>query len=291
MEKVIYRLIFACQALAWFMLLNACSFLGENQDDIGMKAVARVHNVYLYQKDLKNILEGYPNRKDSAEIIQRYIDSWIKKQLLVHEAEKNMEIDMAEIERRVQEYKDQLLIYAYQKQFIEKNLDTLVTPAQIEAYYQANQRNFELKQNIVKGYYLKIPASAPKLNEMRMWLRSNSNDAQEAIKDYPYAEIKLLSDTTWIDFEEMIANTPFFNNPNRNQLLNQNKILEIADNDFVYLIKIIDYKIAEQISPLDYVKEHIKDIILNKRKIELQNQYESQILSKAEKEKSVEIFR
>ncbi len=291
MEKVVYRLIFTCQVLTWFMLLNACSFLSENQDDIGMKAVARVHNVYLYQKDLKNILEGYPNRKDSAEIIQRYIDSWIKKQLLVHEAEKNMETDIAEIERRVQEYKDQLLIYAYQKQFIEKNLDTLVTPAQIEAYYQANQRNFELKQNIVKGYYLKIPVSAPKLNEMRMWLRSNSNDAQDAIKDYPYAEIKLLSDTTWIDFEEMIANTPFFNSPNRNQLLNQNKILEIADNDFVYLIKILDYKIAEQISPLDYVKEHIKDIILNKRKIELQNQYENQILSKAEKEKSVEIFR
>ncbi|MCU0390955.1 MAG: peptidyl-prolyl cis-trans isomerase [Thermoflexibacter sp.] len=291
MKKCVYQLFIHFQWLIFVLICPACSYFSTDKDEIGMKAVARVHNVYLYQKDLQGVLENTTNQQDSANIVQRYIDSWIKKQLLVYEAANNMAIDMSEIERRVQEYKSQLLIYAYQKQYIEKNLDTLVTPAQIEAYYKENQRNFELKQNIVKGYYLKIPTSAPKLNEMRLWLRSNSVDAQDEIKAYPYAEMKVISDTTWVDFEGIITNTPFWNNPNRNQLLNQNKVLEIADNDYVYLIKTIDYKVAEQISPLDFVKDHIIDIILNKRKIELQEKYEIEILNKAEKDKSVEVFR
>jgi hypothetical protein len=287
MKKILFIVFVISQAFT----LYSCSLFSDDKEDL--KPIARVHDVYLYRKDLQSIIDGVKSAKDSADIAQRYIDSWIKKQLLVYEAENNMEIDVKDIDKRVQEYKYQLLIYAYQRNFIEKNLDTIVTQAQIQAYYTENQRNFELKRNIVKGILLKVPKSATKLDELRAWLRSGSEDASEHVKSYAYsfADARTISDTTWLDFEEIIAGTPFVNNPNRIQLLGKNKNLEVGDEDFLYFLKIIDYKIADQISPLLYLRNQIIDIILNKRKIDLQDKYEDDILDKAEKEKSIEIFK
>ncbi len=288
MKKILFIVFVIFQAFT----LCSCGLFGEDKEE-DAAPIARVHDIYLYKKDLQSVIDGVKSTKDSADIAQRYIDSWIKKQLLVYEAENNMDIDVKDIDKRVQEYKYQLLIYAYQRNFIEKNLDTLVTQAQIQAYYAENQRNFELKQNIVKGMLLKVPKSAIKLDELRAWLRSDSEDASEHVKSYAYglADARTISDTTWLDFEEIIAGTPFVNNPNRIQLLGKNKNLEVADEDFLYFLKIIDYKIADQISPLLYLRNQIIDIILNKRKIDLQDKYEDAILDKAEKEKSIEIFK
>ncbi|TAH22173.1 MAG: peptidyl-prolyl cis-trans isomerase [Cytophagales bacterium] len=284
--KHIYILLIVFQAF----ILISCGLFADGEE-VKTKPVARVHDIYLYHKDLQSITNG-ASPKDSVDVAQRYIDSWVKEQLLVHEAQNNTTIDMNEIDKRVQEYKYQLLIYAYQKSFIEKNLDTVVTQAQIETYYKENQRNFELKQNIVKGVLLKVPKNASKLDKLRGWLRSDNGNALEEVKSYAYsfAEVRVISDTTWIDFEEMIVGTPFVNTPNRVQLLSKSKNLEIAEEDFFYFLKIVEYKIADQISPLTYLRGKIIDIILNKRKIELQDKYEDAVLDKAEKEKTVEIF-
>jgi hypothetical protein len=289
MEKIIFSLGIVFQIVSLF----SCQFFNGKSEETKLKPVARVHQTYLYQKDLQGMLGEVVSQKDSASIAQRYIDSWIKKQLLVYEAESNLDIDMNDVEKRVQEYKFQLLIYAYQKKYIEKNLDTVVTHAQIETYYKENSKNFELKQNIVRGLLLKVPKTASKLEELRNWLRSDSGDALDEIKSYAYsfAETPMISDTTWIDFEDMIVGTPFANHPNKMQLLGKNKNLEIAEEDAIYFIKIIDYKIADQIAPLMYLRKNIIDIIINKRKIELQEQHENEVLNKAEKAKNIEIFK
>ncbi len=289
MKKNIFLLLSVFQVISLF----SCQFLNSKNEQADLKPVARVHQTYLYQKDLQGMLGQAVSQKDSASIAQRYIDSWVKKQLLVYEAESNLDLDMNDVEKRVQEYKYQLLIYAYQKKYIEKKLDTVVTNAQIEAYYTENPKNFELKQNIVRGLLLKVPKTANKLDELRKWLRSDSDDALEEIKSYAYsfAQTHIISDTTWIDFEEMIVGTPVVDNPNRIQLLSKTKNLEVADAEAIYFVKILDYKIADQMAPLTYLRKNIIDIIINKRKIELQEQYENEILNKAEKAKSIEIFK
>lgn len=289
MKKWVFYLVIGFQAV----LLFSCDFFSDKGAENDAKPLARVHEAYLYDKDLKEVINASAQKQDSADVAQRFIDSWVKEQLLVHEAQNNTEIDLDEIEKRVQAYRHQLLIYAYQKKYIEKNLDTVVTPAQIQTYYQENQRNFELKQNIVKAISLKVPRQATKLDELRGWLRSDSRDVIDEVKSYAFsfAESRVMSDTSWIDFEELIMGTPFANNPNRLQLLGKNKVLEASDADYFYFVKIIEFQIADQISPLAYLRDKIIAIIINKRKIELQERYETEVLNKAEKEKSIEIFK
>ena len=59
--------------------------------------------------------------------MQSYIDSWIKKQLLVAQAEMNLTEALKDVEGRINDYRNSLLIYAYQHELIKQNFDTVVS--------------------------------------------------------------------------------------------------------------------------------------------------------------------
>ena len=81
--------------------------------------------------------------------IQAYVNSWIRKQLLISEARKNININEAEVERKVLEYRYSLIGYEYQNFYIQKYLADTVSESEIQVYYKAHQDNFILKKNIV----------------------------------------------------------------------------------------------------------------------------------------------
>jgi hypothetical protein len=280
---------------AWGWLLAgavACqSDPGGGADQEEMVPVARVHQSYLYQKDLAGVLEQAASREDSANVVQRYIDSWIKKQLLFYEADRKAKLDKDELELRVREYRYQLLTYAYQKQYLDERLDTVVTEAQINEYYTQNTTNFELKQDIVKGLLLAVPEEAPNLAKARQWLRSGNPDDLDALKSYAYtyAGAPRLSDSSWIDIGSLVSGSPFAEQDPRS-LLAKNRTAEAKADGTIYLLKVLDYKIADQLSPLEFVRGQIADIIINHRKMELQRQMEDQLMEEAQKNKDFEIL-
>ncbi len=59
--------------------------------------------------------------------VTTYIDSWIRKQLLISQAMKTIDINEAEVERKVLEYRYPLIRYEYQNFYINKNLNGTVS--------------------------------------------------------------------------------------------------------------------------------------------------------------------
>jgi hypothetical protein len=251
-----------------------------------------VYESYLYKQELQDLLAQTVSPEDSANITRRYIENWMKKQLLYREAASKVKIDMAEVEKRVQEYRYQLINFAYQKQYIEDNLDTLVTDAQILDYYNANQDDFELKQNIVKAILMRISNEAPNLDKVRKWLRSDNPDDIDELKSYAYGfdERPRISDSTWINFDILIDNTPFADIANRTQYVSRTRYDERSDDTHHYFLRIMEFRIADEVSPVEFVKQSIADIIINKRKIELQQQLEDKLIKEAGATGNYEIF-
>ena len=58
----------------------------------------------------------------------------------------------------------------------------------------------------------------------------------------------------------------------------------------LYFLKIDAYKISDNVSPLEFVKQDIKNIILNKRKVELARKLENDVYENAAKRKDFEVF-
>jgi hypothetical protein len=262
--------------------LTAC---GISQTE-AQQPIAQVYDTYLMPADIRSIVSDATTPEDSTRIVNSYVQTWAKTQLLYHEAVTNADLNLDEIEQRVLEYKYQLITHAFLQQYIAKNLDTVVTVQQIRDYYEANKANFELKQNIVKGVLFKINAQTPDQSKAYGWLRSqNSSDwAQLCSYAFSYTQDPVISDTTWIPLSDLIRNTPIRNEiRNEVQFLATQRYAIAAEGDDIYMLRIFEYKMADQISPIEFVTEQIRDILLNQRKMSLQHQLEVSLLEKAKK--------
>ncbi|WKV13765.1 peptidylprolyl isomerase [Marivirga harenae] len=263
----------------------------EGKEEIQVP-VAKVGNSTLYQKDLNGIVGNEISPKDSANLVNRYVNSWIKKQLLISEAAEKINFDQASIERKVLDYRYALMVHEYKKYYVGNNLDTLVSQEEIETYYNDNKDNFELKQNIIRGYFITVTKDAPKINQLKMLINSDKSEDFKELKSYcfRFAETYFLEDSVWINFDEAIRNTPFVSVTNKVDFLKSNRFVEDSNDENLYFLRIKEYKISDQISPLEFVRNDIKQIILNKRKVALANQLEEEVFEKAKSSNKYEIY-
>jgi hypothetical protein len=265
----------------------------EIEEEVTGTPVAQVGENYLYQEEITELLPPNYSQEDSTNIVKRYVDNWIERRLLFKEAESKSGIDQKELQERLEDYKYQLLVHAYKQNYVNEYLDTLVSDPQISTYYEENKANFELKQPIVKAYFVKVKLGTPQsqLDDLRKWMRSNlepDSDQTEKLKSYSYgfAASYFLQDDKWLPISELVANTPF----DRNLLLQKNKFVESKDQEYFYFLKINDFKIQDQISPLEYVRNQIVSVILNKRKVELQQELETKVMERAKENQDYQIF-
>jgi hypothetical protein len=275
--------------------LQSCDLIKikkDNKESGERKALARVNNIYLYKDEIAGIVTDKIKGEDSIARISSYVDSWIRKQLIISEALKNIDIDEAEVERKILDYRYSLIGYQYQNYYIKKNMVDTVTSDEIQAYYQAHQDNFVLKQNIVQGTYIKVPKGAPRLTRLKELIYSTKAKDIKELKSYclSFSSVYHLGDSTWIEFDKLVVNSPLAEIPNKIQFLKSYSYYETSDAESVYFLKIDGYKISDNISPLEFVKDDIENIILNKRKVELAHKLEEQVYERATKEKEFEIF-
>lgn len=275
--------------------LFSCEFIKmKKEDDLRAesKPIARAHDKYLYQEDLEGLVPPNMSGDDSIQRVERYIDNWAKKQLLIEEASKKIEFDEAEIERKILDYRYSLMGYEYQTYFINNNLNTEVTEEQIKEYYNENIDNFTLKQNIIRGVYLKVPNGAPKTSNIKSLLMSTDPSDFEELKSYglSFAIEYQLYDSVWMVFDDVVKNSPMAEIPNKVQFLQNNNFIETSDKDYLYFLRIKEYRISDNTSPLEYVRDDIKNIIINKRKVELAKMLEEEVYEKALKNNEFEIF-
>jgi len=266
----------------------------ESSSEQNNEPVARVKDKYLYTSDITGIVPKEVNPVDSSNTVKRYIQNWIKKQLMISEAESNIEYDQAEIQRKMLDYRYALLVYEYEKLFINRNLQTEVSQNELLEYYAENKDKFLLKQSILRAIFLQLPIDSPKKNDIKRLMSLKTSKAKTQLRSHSlrFATKSHLEDTIWLKFDEVFQNTPFHDTANRVQFLqsNRNRIIETTDDNFVYLIRIDDYKIHDEVSPLEYVKDDIKNIIINKRKTELAEKLEQEVYNAAVGNKSFEIY-
>ncbi len=278
-----------------FFFFQSCDLIRmkkESAESNLRKPVARVNDVYLYRDELSGIVTGNTSKEDSTARVMAYINSWIRKQLLISEATKKININEAEVERKILDYRYSLIGYEFQNYYIKQNLNDSISDQEIEFYYKEHLDNFILKQNIVRGTFIKVPTGAPRTNQLKGLIYSEKEKDIEELKSYclSFSAAYHLSDSSWIAFDKLVVNSPLAEIPNKIQFLKSYTYYETTDNEFLYFLKIENYKISDNVSPVEFVKEDIKNIILNKRKVELARKLEEEVYENATKRKEFEVF-
>ena len=274
--------------LVMLIITTGCSAFFKKKTE---HAVARVYNDYLYESDLKSIIPGGTSAKDSISLAKSYIDTWIHQRLVIHQAEQNLSNDQIDFTQQLENYKNSLIIYAYENELVRQKLDTLVSDEDIENYYDGNQQNFLLKDNIVQLQYVKLPLKSAFVKQFRKLLNSDnpedktrlSQQCERNSADY------FLDDQNWLPFNDLLKQIPI-KTYNQEEFLKNHRELEYQDSAFIYLVRFKDFKIKESVSPLSFEKEHIRNIILNKRKIDLTKKMREDLFERAQKKNDFEIY-
>ena len=254
--------------------------------------IARVHDNYLYASEIAGIVSQNASPEDSANLMSAYMNNWIRKQLLIDEASAKIDFDEDEIQRKILDYRYSLIAYEYKSYYINQHLNKEVSEEEILLYYTHNQDNFPLKQNIIRGRFIRLPKDAPNANKIRTLIYSTRENKVEELRTYcfSYALMYSLEDSVWINFDDIIKNTPLAEIPNKVDFLKRTKYTESSDETSKYYLLIKEYKKTDDIAPMTVVRDQIMDIIINKRKVELARNLEKEVYDKAVETKSFEIY-
>jgi hypothetical protein len=256
-------------------------------------AVAEVRNTVLYYDEIPNLIPKGTGRGDSITLVQNYINRWAKRKLLLMKAEENLSADMKnEVTKQMEETRENLLIYQYQRQMMLEKMDTVVSETEMENYYASNEKAFMLTSNIVKALFIKFPLETPDLARMRTLARSNDQNDLQRLESYCYQFAEKFDDfnESWVPFDRISVELPE-EIGNEENFLKRITFFEISDSTSLYLISIRDYRLRSSLAPFEYVKNDISRIILNARRIELMQSVENGIYNDAIKENNFKIYK
>ena len=149
---------------------------------------------------------------------------------------------------------------------LQKLLDTAITEQQILDYFEANSANFELKENIVRAAYLVTVPQAPDLKEARKTLKSGTQEDLVRLKITGSKYASGFGLGQQLDVLRAVAKGVPIQTYNQQQFLKKNSFVEIADSTRIYLLKIFEFRIKDGLSPLPYVRNTIRSILLNQRR-------------------------
>lgn len=263
----------------------------KSQED--KKAIARVGSNYLYQSDLKGMVPKNASKQDSFSIVKRYVNNWIRKQLMIEEASSQINFDKADLERKILNYRYALMVYEFEKHYVKERLNENVSSEEIKDYFDKNKDNFNLKQNIIRGYFAKIPKKAPRTNQFRDLMKGRLNkESLEKIKSFcfRFAESYSIEDSVWLKFDELAGNSPLMDWSDRSEALKNRRYLETEDQNYMYFLRIKNFREAGKPSPLGFVYDEIEDIIINKRKKKITEELQDKVYRNAKNNDGFEIL-
>jgi len=274
--------------IAFLMLFAGCDYFQKSSKEV---VVAECYGKYLYESDLKGIVPEGATIMDSIQRVSTFIDSWVRRQVLIHQAENNLDMEKLDLKKQMDEYRSSLVIYAYESQLINQKLDTVVSDDEIVEYYEQNKEDFQLRNTMVRVAYVILPEDSKQnatfqklLNDRDTLLLQNI----DVLASY-YAAKSYLDVDHWMRLDELTKIIPIeiFN---AESFLKKNKFVCFDMNEYTYMVRFVDYQLEESISPLDMVSDNIKSVILAQRKKALIDKMQAALYEKAKRDRAFEVY-
>src|ERR1019366_10716666 len=119
-------------AFVLFCFFLSCNIKGDKVPN--RTAIARANDDYLYLDNIREIVPVGTSSKDSLELINKHIDNWLRETLVIQKAEDNLTDEQKNVEAQLQDYRNSLITYIYEKELVKQKLDTVITNEEIEKY-------------------------------------------------------------------------------------------------------------------------------------------------------------
>lgn len=269
------------------LLLTSCSVFFDKDEP-----VARVGDHMLTMKELSGYVPDYLDASDSALWADDYVKKWVQRELLLLKAEENLKPEIKDVSKELEEYRNSLLVYRYKNELVKEKMDTTVSDANIQKYFDEHRESFILNRNIVKAIYIKIPVQVSNPDNIKDLCLSDNREKQAKLNEYcmSYAKAYDRFNDQWVAADMVLRNTPA-EIKDQNQFLERNRYTESTDMNYYYIVCIRDFRLSGQVSPVEYVQNDIRNLILSKQKIDFLKQIEKDIYKEGIDNNKVKLFK
>lgn len=283
------RLAYIFVVLLAFAAAQSCEMVSTFIHD--GEVVASVGRNKLYRHDLEGLIPAGLPAEDSLALAQQYINSWAADLVFLGTAQQKLSKSEKNLTKELEQYKNALLKYRYENLYINERLDTTVTDAQVEEYYENHKESLKLDYPIVKARFIRIIPGTISVDKVRKKIAS---DASEDLVDFDsivyscsdryndfggaWVEITALAREFSIDYGTLISQM-------------RNSFVEMEDSEGrICLAYISDYMRSGNVPPVEFCRDIIENVIISARKQTLLNDLERDLLEDARENGVFEIF-
>ncbi len=280
------------KALLFFLIasLASCSLFKKNKST-DADVIARVNDEYLYASDLQSLTKGLKG-EDSLEVLKSYAENWTRKKLLLQKAIENIPEDDVGVTKKVEEYRESLLLYEYEKALINQKLDTAIKQKELTDWYEKLKNDFPLENEVYLLFFIKLKADAPKLADARKWITKPKDEEDlRKLEGYcrEYATSYTIDNGMWYEKENVLKNFPI-NEGDINALSGSKSFREYKTDEGSWFIKIADVIKKDQPAPLEFIREPMVKAVIEKRRLQLVERVYEKIYQDGIQSKSFEIL-
>jgi hypothetical protein len=266
-------------------IFSACKS-SESKD-----VIAEYKGVQLLKSEIPSELFDEKNSGDSSARLKQFVEKWIENQIIVQAAEETLSDEEKNKEKLINDYRNSLLVFEYHQKMVQNQMDTSVSEQEIQNYFNDNLGNYLLRKNIVKIKYLKISKTVADVNKIKKLIQNSSKENDALL--LKYAEDKadnFYLDSNWLFLDDITKEIPLNENYNQQRFLANNKYIQLEENNILYILYIIDFKIKNSVSPIEFEKEKIKDILLYQRKLKYLKDLEKNLIKNAKEKGEIKYY-
>ncbi|MFS4417821.1 peptidyl-prolyl cis-trans isomerase [Maribacter sp. 2307ULW6-5] len=256
------------------------------------EALARVGEQFLYKDDVAPLLAEDMTAEDSISFVNNFINQWATDRLLLGKAKINLpENKLEEFDNLVENYRTDLYTRAYKEALVIKGTDSVISEEQVRAYYDVEKENFKLKERIARLRFVQLPLNFLNQEEVSERLRRFEAEDRRYLDSIGVQFNKLnFNDSIWVRASRVMEEIPPITYDNLDRYLKNSQFFELQDSLGVYLVKVEETKDLNGIAPLSFVVPRVRQILLNRRRLDYLRKLEAEIKDEAIKDKEFQIF-
>ncbi|MEM7485337.1 MAG: peptidyl-prolyl cis-trans isomerase [Bacteroidota bacterium] len=279
-----------CLLVIGLLFLSSCNSLFKDKEE--KEPLARVGDAFLYGEDIASFINDDMSKQDSALFVSNYINNWASKQLLLSKSKINLpEEKLSEFDRLVDDYRADLYTRAYIEALVLQAQDTAVTTEQLRQYYEKEKENFKLSERLVQLRFVGLPTQFlhkdDVIQSMKDWKQKDKRYLDSVAVQFKKIHF---NDSIWVSASRVIEEIPPLTSLNEEDYLKKSQFFELQDSLEVYLGSVKDVLEINDIAPFEYISPDIRQLIINRRRLDYVRKLETEILDEAIQKNEFEVY-
>ena len=272
----------------WIALGGAGTGCGEAAES-STQAVARVGTATLTSLQVRAHVPVGLSLEDSTTAAQRYVDQWVREQILVAQAEAALPPEATAFEDEIKAYRNALLLHAFKERYVNERMDSEVSDDEALAFYEANEASFMLTDYAVRVLFINAPETAV-LDDIREPFAALDSTGMIDIERWcvENGAIYGLDGSTWWTLSSFTKEVPM-NFYRTESQLSSRRLVDFEAEGRHYLVRFLEHALKDEVAPFSAVRKDVVDMILHRRKQQLLLAMEEQLVVKAWAEGLVEV--